>query len=114
VAKTDIATSEITRPHAHRINSPSSQLLVSSVLAGIKMDHLCMDRYVFNEKAEKLEAPLWLIGGLDDPRSPPEQLPEWDRYTTCSIQIKTFPGGHFFLKEKEADVLAWLGKVIEE
>lgn len=90
------------------------KLLISSVLAGIKMDHLCMDRYVLNESAEKVHTPLWVIGGVDDPRSPPEQLPEWERYTTSGIQIKTFPGGHFFLKEKEADLLAWLSKVVEE
>jgi len=91
-----------------------TQLLISSVLAGIKMDHLCMDKYVLDESADKVEMPLWVIGGVDDPRSPPEQLPEWERYTTSTVQIKTFPGAHFFLKEKEADLLAWLSKVVEE
>ena len=73
-----------------------------------------MDKYVLDESADKVEMPLWVIGGVDAPRSPPEQLPEWERYTTGTVQIKTFPGGHFFLKEREGDLLAWLSKVVEE
>lgn len=77
------------------------------------MDHLAMDKYVLDESAEKVEAPIWAIGGDADVRCPQEQLPEWDRYTTSTCQVQVFPGGHFFLKEKEADLLAWLGKVLE-
>lgn len=86
--------------------------LIAMVLPAIKMDHLCMDKYKFDPNAEKVEAPILAIGGDVDPRCPPEQLPEWDRYTSNQCDVRVFPGGHFFIKDKEADLLAWISKTL--
>jgi surfactin synthase thioesterase subunit len=76
-----------------------------------------MDKYQFDENAEKVKAPIWAIGGDVDPRCPKEQLPEWDTYTEGKCEVNVFPGGHFFLKDNktEGELLGWLSKtVIEE
>ncbi len=63
--------------------------------------------------AEKVEAPIHAIGGDVDPRCPPEQLPEWDRYTSNKCDVQVFAGGHFFLKESsEKELMAWITKTL--
>lgn len=88
--------------------------LLAMVLPAIKMDHLAMDKYQFDPKAEKVEPPILVMGGDVDPRCPPEQLPEWDRYTNNQLQVHVMPGGHFFLKDKEGDFLSYLTKFVTE
>lgn len=88
--------------------------LIAMVLPAIKMDHLAMDKYKFDPNAEKVEAPIYAIGGDVDPRCPPEQLPEWDQYTSNKCEVQVFPGGHFFLQEKQADLLAWITKTLTD
>jgi surfactin synthase thioesterase subunit len=59
-----------------------------------------------------VEAPVYAIGGDVDPRCPPEQLPEWEQYTSGKCEVQVFPGGHFFIKDKEGDLLAWIHKTL--
>ena len=61
-----------------------------------------------------MEAPILVMGGDVDPRCPPEQLPEWDRYTTGKLQVHVMPGGHFFLKDKEGEFLKYLTDFVTE
>lgn len=78
----------------------------------VQMDHLCMDKYKFDPTAEKVAAPIFAIGGDVDPRCPPEQLPEWDQYTSSTCEVQVFSGGHFFIKDKETELLSWISKTL--
>ena len=99
--------------------------------------------FPYTHTAEQVTAPILALGGDVDPRCPPEQLPDWAPYTTAGTsslrpplfpyhihhppfpsisslslhtdcEVKVFPGGHFFLKDKEAELLSYLTEKINE
>ncbi|GGG69824.1 thioesterase II family protein [Paenibacillus radicis (ex Gao et al. 2016)] len=39
-------------------------------------------------------------------------LHEWERYATGGCEVVTFEGGHFFLQERESDVVAMINKTL--
>ncbi|SDD25426.1 alpha/beta fold hydrolase [Actinokineospora iranica] len=47
--------------------------------------------------------------GADDPSMPPESADSWAAATTGSFTRHTHPGGHFYLADRLADVIATLG-----
>lgn len=56
---------------------------------------------------------LSILSGKDD-SSVKGQLSEWERYTTEGCELMLFEGGHFFLHERECDVVAVINKMLTE
>jgi surfactin synthase thioesterase subunit len=49
--------------------------------------------------------PLLVFGGEDDATAPPPALEAWRDYSTGAMDLKMFPGGHFFLQTHQPAVL---------
>jgi phthiocerol/phenolphthiocerol synthesis type-I polyketide synthase E len=56
-----------------------------------------------------LDCPITVLGGEDD-RERGDLLTAWRRHTTGSFEVRTFPGGHFYFRERRDDVLRHLAE----
>jgi medium-chain acyl-[acyl-carrier-protein] hydrolase len=67
---------------------------------------------------EPLDGPLSAFGGEQDEEVAVEDLPAWERLTQGRFRLRLFPGGHFFHRTQQkqvldaivADLAGWLGK----
>lgn len=62
--------------------------------------------------AEPLACPILALGSEQDARVPAEETQEWARFTAAEFEAKVFPGGHFFLKPLEKEVIAHISSVV--
>jgi surfactin synthase thioesterase subunit len=53
-----------------------------------------------------LACPIVAFGGADDPRAPRPHLEAWRGETTSSFRLRIFPGDHFYLTARRAELLA--------
>jgi medium-chain acyl-[acyl-carrier-protein] hydrolase len=53
-----------------------------------------------------LRCPITVFGGREDPRVDPDELEAWRSETQGAFDLRLFEGGHFYLKDREAEVLA--------
>lgn len=58
---------------------------------------------------EPLDLPVTVFGGLQDANATPEQLRSWKEVTRGPVRVHVLPGGHFFLKDSEVELLRILG-----
>ncbi|MFI0421875.1 thioesterase II family protein [Spongiactinospora sp. 9N601] len=63
--------------------------------------------------AEPLTCPLVVLGGEEDEESG-EALTAWARYTTGPCTVRTFPGDHFYFRERTDDLLRYLATGLDE
>ncbi|WP_430788854.1 thioesterase II family protein [Actinoplanes sp. G11-F43] len=56
-----------------------------------------------------LDCPVSVLGGAGDHETP-EQLAAWDRHTTAGADVRLFPGGHFYFRERDDDLLQHLAE----
>lgn len=61
-----------------------------------------------------LECDLTLFGGLDDYHISRDDLLAWGEIAEGSVDLQTFQGGHFFINESKAEVLAALRRRITQ
>ena len=45
-------------------------------------------------------------------RVPAEETKEWAKFTSAEFEHRIFPGGHFFLKPLEKEVVAYISSVV--
>jgi surfactin synthase thioesterase subunit len=53
-----------------------------------------------------LSIPLSIFGGADDPVTPRPHLDAWRDETTGPFRVRMFPGAHFYLTERQSELLA--------
>jgi surfactin synthase thioesterase subunit len=53
-----------------------------------------------------VEIPLTVLGGLHDAHPLAHRLGEWAPETTATCEVRTFPGGHFYLQDRATEILA--------
>jgi len=59
-----------------------------------------------------LAIPVTALGGTSDPLVPSSDLERWQAVTTARFALRTFDAGHFFLTEREPEVLGYLRNLI--
>ncbi|AEW99631.1 thioesterase II family protein [Streptantibioticus cattleyicolor] len=59
---------------------------------------------------EPIDAPLTVFGGDRDPRAPVASLHAWRPLTTGPFEVRVHPGGHFYLNDRPAELLALMGR----
>ncbi|WP_441251005.1 thioesterase II family protein [Kitasatospora sp. McL0602] len=83
-----------------------------SALLPIARDDLLMCSGPGPSGTVPLPYPVHTFAGLDDVLVTPEELLEWERYAAGLFDSRTVPGGHFFIRESEAEFLAELRDVL--
>lgn len=59
-----------------------------------------------------LACPIVAIGGSDDALTPRSHLEAWREETEASFEVCVFPGGHFYLKSAQTEVLAKVSEIL--
>jgi surfactin synthase thioesterase subunit len=84
-----------------------SEELLRMILPAIRCDYTAVETY--DTGGDKVVgAPITVLIGDDDPKSTLEEAEDWKKHTTAAFEMKVFRGGHFYLSERPADVMAVL------
>lgn len=86
--------------------------LAQLFLPTIRADVCAVETYRF-EPAPALACPIVACGGVSDPDVAREHLARWRDLTTGAFQIAMFPGGHFYLREREARLVQLIAETIQ-
>lgn len=83
--------------------------LMRLLLPTLRRDIEAMETYSFRP-GPPLDTPFFLYGGRDDPQASAAGLEGWRPLTTGPTSLRLFPGGHFYLQDARAAVIAELEK----
>lgn len=72
--------------------------LIELVMPALRADFALCERYQFSGDPP-LSVPISAFGGLDDDMVSGEHLCAWQSVTTRPIDVRLFPGGHFYLDD---------------
>jgi len=70
----------------------------------LRADLTLSECYAFSDDGP-LDCPIVVFGGRDDPHADLASLDAWDRHTTARCPVRVYPGGHFFIKQFESDIV---------
>lgn len=84
------------------VQAPGSPLLEKPELLRLFLPALRADTRAYRgyayEDCSALALPIFAYGGKEDPQVSMEHLQAWQDQTNESFAVRTFPGGHFFLR----------------
>ena len=81
--------------------------LLQLYLPPLRADMAANETYRYVEESP-LGIPIVAMGGLDDRTVAFEDLAAWRVHTSAAFELEMYPGGHFFLQEQRAQLLAGL------
>lgn len=86
-----------------------NQELLDFFLPMLRADFTMDETYCSNAPIQ-LRCPVIAFGGESDREANPEEMRKWKMYTKDYFSCHIFPGGHFYIREHENDVLQALQK----
>ncbi|MGA5810665.1 thioesterase II family protein [Streptomyces cellulosae] len=90
----------------------SNAELLASALPLLRADATAVETYRFHATA-RLDCPVTVISGRDDPLAPPAQAPHWADLTTRAVACRTIVGDHFFVRSHRPSLLCVLAAELE-
>lgn len=84
--------------------------LVEAVLPALRADLALAENYRHQPRVP-LDLPIAIFSGEGDVLAPPAAMEAWRETTTGPGLRRAYPGGHFYLWEHGADVLASIGRM---
>lgn len=91
-----------------RLGLSSSEVMEHPELLEIALPTLRADfRLVetYTPPPAKVRSPVVAYAGDQDTDCPPETMRAWSELTTAAFEFRAFPGGHFYLETREAQLL---------
>jgi len=86
--------------------------LLSMVLPALRSDYRAIETYPYNTAV--IDAPIVALTGDDDPKATAGEVGRWAGHTTAGFDLRTYPGGHFYLNEHAGAVIGLIGLKINE
>ncbi|MEZ0090833.1 thioesterase II family protein [Streptacidiphilus sp. EB129] len=86
--------------------------LMRLVLPALRADYRAVELYRGDLEA-LLQCPVTVLTGDDDPRVTIEEAHDWERHTSGDFDVRVFPGGHFYLTDRAAEVLAVIREALD-
>ncbi|AXI80301.1 thioesterase II family protein [Peterkaempfera bronchialis] len=83
--------------------------LLRMILPAIRSDYRAVETYRSADGAT-VQCPITVLVGDDDPRTTLDEARAWSDHTTGGFDLRVFPGGHFYLSSRAADVMAVLAE----
>lgn len=77
-----------------------------------KKDMELLDTYNYTPDP-LINVPLTIFGGIDDHVITLDSLQGWKELTSADCEIEQFPGGHFFLRDSEVELLDKIVKTLK-
>ncbi|MFI8091855.1 thioesterase II family protein [Streptomyces sp. NPDC086080] len=83
--------------------------ILRMVLPAIRNDYRAAETYRYTP-GPRLRCPITALTGDSDPKASHEEVDAWRAHTAAAFELKTYPGGHFYLVDHVPEVL----RVIDE
>lgn len=77
--------------------------LVDLLLPALRADVASLENYAYVD-GDPLDCPVTALGGSSDSRATPAELEPWREVTRGPFEVRTFPGGHFYLRDEQRAV----------
>ncbi|MER7578703.1 alpha/beta fold hydrolase [Kitasatospora sp. NPDC097691] len=77
------------------------------VLPALRADYTAIETYRCAPDAT-VSVPITGLVAESDPNATAEHVGQWDRHTTGGFDLRIFPGGHFYLADRTAEVVRLL------
>ncbi|MEU3571810.1 alpha/beta fold hydrolase [Kitasatospora sp. NPDC036755] len=74
------------------------------ILPSLRADYTAVETYCSAPDAT-VSAPITALVGESDDRATVDQVGGWEQHTTGAFDLRVFPGGHFYLADRTADVV---------
>jgi surfactin synthase thioesterase subunit/ferredoxin len=81
--------------------------MLEMILPAVRSDHRAIETYR-HDPDRKLDCPVTVLTGDSDPQVSMDEARAWDEHTTGPTDLQVFTGGHFFLIDQSAHVIAIL------
>ncbi|MBQ1074905.1 thioesterase [Micromonospora sp. C31] len=81
--------------------------VVRMIVPAVRADFQAVETYRYRP-GSPLRCPVSVFTGTEDPQVTVAEARAWERLTDASFILRTFPGGHFYLAEQRAAVVAAL------
>ncbi|KOX50641.1 thioesterase II family protein [Streptomyces sp. NRRL F-6492] len=82
--------------------------ILRMILPAIRGDYRAVETYRLADGTAPLDCPVLALVGDSDPRVDVDEVRGWERHTTADFALAVLPGGHFYLVQEQAAVLAAL------
>lgn len=83
--------------------------LLRLILPAVRSDYRAIETYRC-VPGVSVSCPVTVLIGDTDPRVTVDEANAWCEHTTGELDVRVFPGGHFYLVERRQEVLAVLGE----
>ncbi|MGV9451896.1 thioesterase II family protein [Streptomyces sp. NPDC003635] len=83
------------------------------LLPALRADYRLIEAYRPADPPEVVHAPITACLGSDDPGCDPDAVAAWAELTTAGFRLRTYPGDHFYLAPREAELLADITQDLE-
>ncbi|MEU7146368.1 alpha/beta fold hydrolase [Nocardia sp. NPDC046473] len=80
-------------------------------LPALRGDYTAAETYRYTE-CPPLRTPIYAHIGNADPRVNREEAEAWSLHTTASFELHAYPGGHFYLNDQTAHLVASIKQVL--
>lgn len=87
--------------------------LLRMVLPAIRNDYRAAETYTC-EPGVRVQAPVTALVGEADQKASRDEVEAWRDHTEGEFDLRTYPGGHFYLLDHAADVLRVIGDRLGE
>nr|AXL05590.1 thioesterase [uncultured bacterium] len=81
--------------------------VLAMILPAMRGDYRAVQTYR-HDPDRKLDCPVTILTGDDDPRVCIDEAKAWAEHTTGPTDLEVFPGGHFYLVDQSEQVIATL------
>ncbi|MEV6318066.1 thioesterase II family protein [Streptomyces sp. NPDC051776] len=83
--------------------------LIRMIMPALRGDYRAVETYQC-EPVVTVGCPVTALVGDRDPKTSVDEARDWGKHTTAAFDLRTFPGGHFYLNSRAADVMKVLEK----
>ncbi|WP_316527600.1 thioesterase II family protein [Kitasatospora brasiliensis] len=81
--------------------------LCEMILPSLRADYTAIETYRCAPDAT-VSVPITALAGESDKSATVDQVGQWERHTTGPFDLRVFPGGHFYLADRTAEVVELL------
>jgi surfactin synthase thioesterase subunit len=74
------------------------------IMPAVRGDYTAVETYRSSPDAS-LNCPIVVYTGDTDPEVTPDEAADWHKHGTAGVDIKVFPGGHFFLTGHQGEII---------
>jgi surfactin synthase thioesterase subunit len=81
-------------------------------LPPLRADFTLFDTYA-GSQSRQVSCPISAFGGEKDPEVSPEELSAWEQQTCSTFRARVFPGGHFYLRDQQSQVVTEIAATLD-